>query len=387
MMPLSNRPVTRRRFLRTGLKLALPFALGAPLTVPGACPAKADAGITFAIVAAAVNLANSLFAMSQRAGGLNQRLQAMQLELDAILQTQVETLTAVNEVNNNLVKLQELIPNLLTKQEYFAALADVKTANDEVRNFGIDVQKAQGKALGVRDFDLFHHAFQSTRSALSRLDQTTLESVDGDPGVAAMAYAACSVTMLAEQCWVLGKIEPLFPDGSKMAVWNAANEFSQLRNDLTTILTTLKTQRLPPLYREQTYIRDVEVKRLEENPWTTGFFESIATGSGPTDFDVCLITNVLHHDDQGMYCPPPIVANINRPIQPPCYQRYHDYETQLPHHRQFTVDVARLAAGNDEYYYYLAKSLAYGDETQSQASVACAPVTGAKKCLEEYLSN
>jgi hypothetical protein len=385
-MPMSNHhPVTRRRFLKTGLNLASSFALGVPLAVSGARPAKADGGVTFAVVVAAVNLANSLFRMSERSGGLNQRLQAMQLELDAILQTQMETLDAVNEVNNNLVKLQELIPNLLTKQEYFTALKDVKTANDEVRNFGIDVQRAQGKSLGPRDFDLFHQAFQSTRSALSKLDQTTSESIEGDPGVAAMAYAACSITMLAEQCFVLSKVEPFFPEDSKIVVWNAANQFSQLRDDMMRILTTLKTQRLPPLYREQTSIRDAEEKRLSENPWSTGFFQSIATGSGPTNFDVCLITSVPHHVDKGRYCPPEIITNINHSIQPPCSEVYDDYETQLLHHRQFTVDAVRLSAENG--VYHLAGSLIYGDETQSQGSAACDPAEAPNKSLEEHLVN
>ncbi len=380
-MLLSDHAVTRRRFLRTSLNLAWPFAFGVPLTALGALPARADFGIMFAVVEAAANLANSLSKVSESAGGLNKRLEVIQLELDAILQTQVETLAAVNEVNNNVIKLGELIPNLLTKQEYFNAKLEVGTANDEVKRFGEDVQKMPGRPLGPRDFDRFYHAFQSTRSALSRLDQTTLESVDGDPGVVAMAYAACSITMLAEQCWVLGKIEPLL-DESKMASWDAANEFSQLRSGLKSVLATLKTQRLPPLYAGQTSIRDAEAKRLKDNPWATEFFEAIASGPGLKKFDGCLITYIQHKEAVGEHC---TVGPIRNEVDHGrCDYEYKYYQTPLLHHRQFTVDAVTLSdpGGND----YLTKSLVYGSETQSQGGETCA-APAPKKSIDESLAD
>ena len=116
----------------------------------------------------------------------------------------------------------------------------------------------------------------------------------------------------------------------------------------------------------------------------TGFFEAIASDSGPRAFERCLITYVQHHDEIGRDCRPARIINEHE-VPQHCTVKYNNYHTLLFHHRQFTVDAVTLSSPNGSNYLtksngknYLTKSQDYRDETQSQGAAACAAPASAK---------
>src|SRR4051812_19499767 len=103
--------VSRRRFLSGGSALvSAPVISQLPLQLLGQRSALADGGATSAVVVAASSVASALLGLMHGSTGLGERLLAMQLTLNAILNNQIRTLEAISAVNDNLELLKKQLP-------------------------------------------------------------------------------------------------------------------------------------------------------------------------------------------------------------------------------------------------------------------------------------
>jgi hypothetical protein len=160
---MARSKLSRRAFLATGIGASFQLPLQIPHLLFLTNAARADGGVTIAIIAACISIAQALASLSRGSNGLGERLQAMQLSLDAILQTQIETLKAIDAVNTNLNALKQQIPNLFKEDAYRRSFEQCQKSYDGTRTLAKQVFQIDAHRLGERDFPLFYSAYKDAR--------------------------------------------------------------------------------------------------------------------------------------------------------------------------------------------------------------------------------
>jgi hypothetical protein len=282
--------ISRRDALRKGAAyLAVPLIGQCSMPLMGILPAAADGGATASAVIAAIQVAQALIGLTQGSSGLGERLEAMQLTLNAILETQVKTLEAISLVNLNVEALRHELPELFRQEAYRRSLEQTKKSFDRAKDLSQEIMKADRTKLKVQDFERFVGANDEMRAAASQFDITVrTETIKGIPGVAAMIFAGCSARLLAEECWILTKLSRQFPKTAILESWKEQISLGNVARVLATeVFSVLKNNQIPTLINEQTDARTTSADIIKHNVWGPPIIEELKT-TGKKTMESCL---------------------------------------------------------------------------------------------------
>src|SRR5262245_34462668 len=119
--------ITRRNILSGSSAVFATSLFPSPIVLK---PAFADGRATAAIVVAVIQVAQALASLAQGSNGLGERLLALQITVNAILEIQLATLRAISAVNSNLEALRKEIPELFQLAAYRSSLIETTKAFD-----------------------------------------------------------------------------------------------------------------------------------------------------------------------------------------------------------------------------------------------------------------
>jgi hypothetical protein len=334
----------RRKFVRAGL-LCFAAPLGQlPLNIRSA---SADGGATIAIITACIAVAQALASLSAGSNGLGQRLEAMQLALGAILQAQLDTLNAIGAVNDNLNLLKRQIPDLFKQDAYRRSFEETLKSYEGTRTLAKQISQVSSKKLNDKDFERFLAAYTETRDAATQLSANITEAISGPEGVAAIAFAACSVRMLAELCWILADLNNRFPLGAKPPSWKARIALGDLSGSLTeNVLPRIRIKIIETLLAEQKNNSEKALKEIGANVWgppVVALLSSRAVGN-----------NALESCFRSGYSPQSIVVGqkcrpnfVNMDFPENCRDLMANYSVAALERRKFVLEIEKLPQTGD----------------------------------------
>lgn len=330
---------SRRNFLKM-----LAGTLAAPASMIGAANAE-----MLATISAILSILSAVSALSSSTNGMGARLQAMQLQLSAILDLQQATLAAIVELNQNIEAIRRELPELFKEDALRRTFGSITAAYDGCRSLGRQIQATPAGTLGSADFNRFLGCFDEVQRSVSVLNTNSQEKLTGRSGIAAATFAAASCKLAVEALFILKAIEKTFPNAPNIrpSSWHPDIAFADLS-------TPLWRSTIPHFARSNAELMQEQVKLANK---CREYFDDLPFGSelnmllrpyprsnAPIDA-MCLIPKNTYRianvssDRPGKYCDEP------RPLDPYC-RRLHVIDL-----KRFTLRLGLKQTGHNLPFY------------------------------------
>lgn len=254
MGEVGHADASRRGFLKGSL-LASGAAIIAPSGLLFPSPANAQ------YVETALAVVSFVSAMrARRGGGMGQRMAALNIKLDQVLDNQITILGAVGQLQSSIQRLSEDVEGYLINADYRSFLRETLAVTELCKRL---IARDAPPELKAKDFEgVFNDLYRlvlSSKAAL-QLGPATRQ------GLTSALYASSALMVLTENCYSLAQLEIELPEDLR---WQSSRpqKYEEMMEVLEEALTLLKDRRLVEADGEQIRRGMDNWNDFDETPW------------------------------------------------------------------------------------------------------------------------
>lgn len=208
--------IDRRHLLSCAAASAAVALMSPPLMIAAATPAGAVDPAT--AVTIGLSIANALSALTAKGGGLGEQFAVLNLKVDQILQNQIRTFEAIQQLQQSISKLETQIGGLFTEERYkdlAIAIYDLRT--DTVRFLESINGLSNGDTLNPTKIAEYNRLLSELGNLVSKLENTFLltnlnEQKVGLKGIDSLLVIVPALPVLVELLDGYRNVENLFPN-------------------------------------------------------------------------------------------------------------------------------------------------------------------------------
>ncbi len=252
-------------------------------------PSQAIEPVTMVMIGLAI--VSSIAALNAKGGGLGEQFAALNLKLDQILQNQIYTLEAIQQLQKSITRLENQIGGLFTEERYkdlAIEILDLRT--DTSRFLRSIISLPKGTALNPTKKAEYNRLLSTLGNLVSKTENTFLltnltEQKAGLKGIDSLLIITPALPVLISLLDTYRNLENLFPDlGLEASEYLAASE------TMKSALKTLTGQRIPEALSAQVNEAKAAMDEVKKNSLGAILVVILTPSEQPTSKDVCFQT-------------------------------------------------------------------------------------------------
>lgn len=252
-------------------------------------PAHAIEPVTMVMIGLAI--ASSIAALNAKGGGLGEQFAAFHLKLDQILQNQIYTLEAIQQLQKSITRLENQIGGLFTEERYKdLAIEILNLRTDTSRFLRSIISLPKGTTLNPTKKAEYNRLLSTLGNLVSKTENTFLltnltEKKAGLKGIDSLLIITPALPVLISLLDTYRNLETLFPDlGLEASEYLAASE------TMKSALKTFTGQRIPEALSAQVNEAKAAMDEVKKNSLGAILVDILTPSEQPTSKDICFQT-------------------------------------------------------------------------------------------------